>query len=62
MGVKQTFGIVLVIALALWAITSAALVVADLGDADGTVYFSYATFGVAPLVAAIALWLLVNGA
>ena len=60
MDIKKTFGIILVIALGLWAIVSAALIVVDQGDADGTLYYSYATFGVAPLVVTLALWLFMS--
>lgn len=52
---------VLIIALALWAIASAAVVVAGKGDSDGMKYYSYATFGVAPIVAIVAVYLVLKG-
>lgn len=55
---NKSFGIILVVALAIWSIVFAILNVTDKASSKGAEYYSYATFGVAPLVAALALWLL----
>lgn len=48
----------LVATLAVWSIVFAILFVSDEGDSDLTKYYSYTTFGVAPVVAAVCIWLI----
>jgi hypothetical protein len=50
-------GVILVLALALWAIVSAVLVVAKKTDSAFTKCWSYATFGAAPIVAALSIYM-----
>jgi hypothetical protein len=54
---RSVIGMLMILALMAWALTFAVLIVADKGDAKGTKYYAYATFGVAPLVTALGLWL-----
>lgn len=48
----------LVAVLAIWSIVFAILFVSDEGDSDFTKYYSYTTFGVAPVVGAVIIWLI----
>lgn len=55
------FGVLLIVLLAVWAIVSAVFIVAGMETSNLTKYWSYATFGAAPLVCALGLWFITRG-
>ena len=58
---SRTFGLFLIIVVAMWAVTMGVVVALGYGDSEGNKIFSYVTFGVAPLATIIAIWSLQQG-
>jgi hypothetical protein len=54
---KHVWGIILITALFAWAMVFGLFIVLDKGETDMVKYYAYATFGVAPLVTVLGLWM-----
>jgi hypothetical protein len=61
MTTSATWGMVMITLLFAWTISFAMLTVLNKSDSTGAKYFAYTTFGVAPLMTIVGLWLLNRG-